>query len=278
MSMYSVLISVALPTSGVELLRVARSLAPAEQLRIIAVHCRMEEPAETDCRAMPESPDPLLPLLKEAGSLSIDPILIDSPDVGDAVVSLAEERDVDLLLMGWHGPMTSDADPPGPVQTALERAPADVGVYLARQFRPWRQVLVPYFGGPHDRAALQLAGRIEQHTGIAVTVLHVVPPDDRDTRRTGLSNVMEDVALNGIRLKVVKHEEPVEAAVQEAWLGYDVIVVGASEVWGLGSSLFAERHQRLAFATPSSLLVVHHRVMEEASERSEGLRAAATST
>lgn len=257
---FSVLLTVALPSSGPELLRVARALAPPDRLHVTALHCWPEDRFRAQAfegRAHGTLHEPLGPLLEAAGEISVDPLCFVSADVGGDIVSIAEERSADLVLMGWHAPVTYEAPPSGPVETVLRHAPADVAVYLARQFRPWRSVLVPYFGGPHDRAALEMARRIARHAGVRVTILHVVPPNrGSGAPRKGLSEAAEAFEADRIHLKIVEHAEPVEAVVAEAWKGYDLMVVGASETWGLEASLFTNRHERLAFATAASLLVV----------------------
>lgn len=261
MADYSVLITVALPSSGPELLRVARLLAAPPDLRVTALHCWTEdeyrsEDLEHDHGGKPERP--LEPLLLASDDVQVDPVSFASANVEEDILSIAREQKSDLILMGWHRPMVHDDEEPGPIRGVLARAASDVAVFLARQCRPFRRVLVPFHGGRHDRCALELAGRIAGDTDVDVTVLHVVSPERPDSAPgTGWSAAVEEVSDGRVRLKVVESEEPVEAAVREAWTGYDLIVAGASEVWGVDFSLFSERLQRLAFATPASLLVVH---------------------
>jgi nucleotide-binding universal stress UspA family protein len=118
-------------------------------------------------------------------------------------------------------------------------------------------VLVPYTGGAHDRAALRLAERLGQQPGASITILHVVRPTrGPDEPRLGLSDEAAEAFGQAIHLKVVEREDPVEAAVEEARAGYDLVVIGASETWGLEPTLFSTRHERLAQACPASLLIV----------------------
>jgi nucleotide-binding universal stress UspA family protein len=139
----------------------------------------------------------------------------------------------------------------------MRRTRADVAVLLARRPAPWRRVLVPFTGGAHDRAALRLAGRLGQQPGTAVTILHVVrPARDPGEPRLGLSDEVAEAFGPSTHLKVVEREDPVEAAVEEARGGYDLVVIGASETWGLEPTLFSPRHERLAQACPASLLIV----------------------
>lgn len=260
---YSVLISVTLPSSSVELLRVARALAPPEQLRVTALHMWPEDEFRAEAfaqRDAHEAPEPLRPLLEAAGGLQVEPLCLVSADMGADITAVAQEHQADLVLLNWHEPVSPSRNLPGLVQAALRHTSSDVAVYLARHFRPYRRVLVPYAGGTHDRAALGLVRRLGLHGGVKVTILHVVPPGRKANEpRMGLARIVEDFRADRVRLKVVEHEDLVEAAVHEAWMGYDLIVAGASEETGKEPALFAARHERLAFATSASILVVRGR-------------------
>ena len=68
-------------------------------------------------------------------------------------------------------------------QKVLKEAPCSVAVLVDRglgggeQVRPAelaREVCVVFFGGPDDREALELAGRMAEHPGVRVTVVRFV--------------------------------------------------------------------------------------------------------
>jgi nucleotide-binding universal stress UspA family protein len=180
-----------------------------------------------------------------------------SRDVGDDITATAHLKGADLVLMGWHKPVLSQSVLGGAVYDVMRRTRADVAVLLARRPAPWRRVLVPYTGGAHDRAALRLAERIGRQPGATVTILHVVrPARGPDAPRLGLSGDGAEAFGPSVRLKVVAEEDPIEAAVAEGRAGYDLVVIGASETWGLEPTLFSTRHERLALACPVSLLIV----------------------
>jgi nucleotide-binding universal stress UspA family protein len=118
-------------------------------------------------------------------------------------------------------------------------------------------VLVPYTGTIHDRGALELARRLASNRNLEITILHVVRPERAaDDARLGLSDHPNVLDEQGVRLKIVESTDFQEAAVQEARQGYDLVVIGASEEWGLQPTLFARRHEELARSCPASLLIV----------------------
>ncbi len=257
---FTVLIPVSLAASGAELLRVAKALAPPSELRVYALHLlradRVFASAYLDAAA--EEQEALQPFLEDTDTESgrVRPLAFISRDVGADIAAVALEKGADLVLMGWHKPIVSRSILSGTVYDVMQRARADVAVYVARHLAPWQRILVPFFGGPHDRGALALAHRIGLQTGAHVTLLHIVPPHRAaEAPRLGLSAEAEHFAQDGLDLKVVEHEDPQEAVVAEARAGYDLVVIGASEVWGLEPVLFASRHERLAHDTPSSILI-----------------------
>ena len=257
---YSVLVSVTLPSAGVELLRVARALAPPEQLRVTALHMWPEEHFRAGAftrQDADETPAPLRPLLEAAGELAVEPLCLVTADVGADLTAVAREHRADLVLLGWHEPVSPSDYLPAPIQTILRHTTSDVAVYLARHFRPIRRVLVPCTGGFHDEAALNVARRLSRYGNVKVTLVYAnTPRQNEDDPPPSPDRIVEGFAPNRVRLKHVEHEDLIEAAVRETWMGYDLIVAGASERAERGTGLFSEQHERLAFATAASLLIV----------------------
>ncbi len=253
---FTVVVPVSLPSSGPALFRAARALAPPAGLRIYGLHlARPETQSALDAVEPVETlpaETPLGPLLDAAAGTGVDlrPLDFVSRDPGRDIADVARQKAADLVLIGWHKPVVSESVLGGTVADVLRHTRADVAVYLERTFRPWTRVLVPYRGGPHDQAALRLASRIARTTGAEITLLHVVPPasgDGAETREAFPSNV---------ELRVVPSDDPVEALVAVAREGFDLVVVGVSETWGLDPSPFTVRHERIARECPASMLIV----------------------
>ncbi|HEX8299911.1 MAG TPA: universal stress protein, partial [Rubricoccaceae bacterium] len=195
---------------------------------------------------------PLAPLLAAAAGTDVDvrPLSFVTRDAGRDIADVARQKRADLVLMGWHKPVVSQSVLGGTVADVLRHTRADVAVYLERSFRPWARVLVPYRGGLHDAAALDLAGRIARTTGAEITLLHVVPPDQT------APDTPTDAFPDNVTLRVVSSSDPVEALVEVAREGFDLVVVGVSETWGLDPSPFTIRHERIARECPASMLIV----------------------
>jgi nucleotide-binding universal stress UspA family protein len=167
---------------------------------------------------------------------------------------------VDLVLMGFHRPVFSRTMLGGTVHRVMTNAEADVAVFVNRGFLDIKRVLVPYLGGRHDRLALQLAARLARHAHAAVTVLHVVPQAGAGGRPAAteddITRVFEDPAHPvPVQLRVVEDAAPVDAVLRAA-ADFSLVVIGVSEEWGLASHLFGMRPERIAEASPTSLLIV----------------------
>ncbi len=255
---YTVVIPVALPSSGPELLRMATALAPSPRDRVYALHLTpasdqsMMDPGLLGRPGESETLQPLLAAAEDGAGAPVRPLAFVSQNVGRDIVEVARAKGADLILMGWHKPVLRQSILSGTIYSVMNDARTDVAVYLPRHFRPWRRVLVPYLGSVHDRAALELARRIASSGDAEVTLLHVVPEDEQDsTAADALASVP------GVLLQRVVTDEPLDTVVLEAGRAYDLVVVGVSETFGLQPTLLGTSHERLARECPASMLIVH---------------------
>jgi Kef-type K+ transport system membrane component KefB len=275
----AVLIPVALPSSGPELLAMAQAVAPSTRSRLYAVHCmRAEEQELLDAGDdRPADRAALKPLLAaaEARGVVVRPLSFVSRSFADDITEVARMKGAGLVLLGWHKPVLSQSILGGAVYEVMRRSSGDVAVYVGRRPAPGRRILVPYTGGPHDRAALELAGRIaERNQDVVVTVLHVVKPGRTEAEpRQGVATIVEPMGPERVTLKIVESAEPLEVALQEVQQGYDLVVIGASEAWELEPRLFGTHHERLA-ELPVSMLIVRRAAATD-SRAPEPLAAAA---
>ncbi len=259
---YTVLLPVSLASAGPGLLRLASMLAPASELQVYALHLsRGRDEPLGDLSVGPSSPqaEALRPLLHAAQSegVTVRPLVFVSRDTGGDICDTAHVKGAQLILMGWHKPVLSRSILSGTVYEVMLQARADVCVYQERHFRLCSSILVPYRKGVHDLAAIGLAERIARHHGVEITILHVVDPGTGAGEAGLRAGLGEDVlAAGNVRLKVVESRSPLEVAVETARSGFDLIIVGISDAWGMQPTFFAPRHEWLARETGASLLVV----------------------
>jgi Kef-type K+ transport system membrane component KefB/nucleotide-binding universal stress UspA family protein len=268
---FSVLIPVAHPKSGGPLLQLGATLVdPGAERAIFALHLR--RPADREAyhplladERRPETEEVLRPLLAHAERhrIPVESISFTATDVAAGVAEVAAERQASLVLIGFHHSVFSRTMLGGTVHRILESVETDVAVFVDRGFLGARKILVPYRGGEHDRLALQIAARAARGAEAQVEVLHVTMSSERGRIKPAAARAEAERVLaprgttNPLNwgFRAVEDLSPVDAVLREA-AGYDLVVIGVSEEWGLESHLFGLRPERIAEQSPASMLIV----------------------
>jgi len=188
--------------------------------------------------------------------------------ISSGILNVAEARGgVGLILMGWHGQLSTQRVTGSVVKDVVRGAKCDVAVLRYREVEDIRHVLVPVGGGPHARLALRLGWDIARARRGSLTVLRIFPEEDEvdmAIEMEVLHQLVEDV-LGEIPEEVLfrlKRSSSIEEgilaeATQEMEEGnYDLIVIGASEEWFLKELLFGSIPDRVADGAPCSVLMV----------------------
>ncbi len=173
--------------------------------------------------------------------------------VGD-LVRLASANEADLVLVdapaGLDGPQL-----PAPVAELLERSPAHVAVLSGGATDVARGILVPFGGGEHDWAALELGASLASSTGAPLRLVGT-RADSRSGRRDA-SRLLADASL-AVQRVVEVDAAPLLADPDElvhAVEGAGLVVVGISPRWrsdGVGAA-----RRALVRDARSPVLVVH---------------------
>jgi Kef-type K+ transport system membrane component KefB/nucleotide-binding universal stress UspA family protein len=215
-----------------------------------------------------EGDDVLAPAVARAAEAGFEARTLSfvSDDPARDICELSAARDADLVLLGWHKPVLSQTMLGGVVHDVISRCPATVGVLVDRGLRRIDRVLVPYLGSTHDRAALALAQRLMNSRAARVTVLHVVAHGrgaaaSESPATSGARALVDAVFIEDsgqVNMKVVEHDDPLEAALAESASGYDLVIVGAEKQWGLGEPVLGIglQPERLMSDSPTTILVV----------------------
>lgn len=270
---YSVLMCVANNATGPGMATLSAALAGDDLPNTTLYALRLVPPAERTSSYVEQSAHPahasgsvgLIPLLQrsEELGLQVHPISFVSTMPGASICEVARARSCDLVLLGWHKPLLGQTVLGGTVYHVMTNAPCDVGMLVDRGLKEIRRVLVPYYGTPHDRAAMKVARRLNVHSGAEVTILHVVSPTrDANQQRLGVQDHVDavfpkqDEKSGEVRLKVVENNDPPAAALAEARGHYDLVIIGVGEGWGLEERRFSLTPERIIQDCPTSLLIV----------------------
>ncbi len=203
----------------------------------------------------------LAPVIERAAALGLPvrPLSFVSNEPARDIAQVAEVRQVDLVLLGWHKPVLSQTHLGGVVHDVMAQAPATVGVFVDRGLERIERVMVPFLGSPHDRAALSLAHRLQQRSGVAVTILHVVKPaagGDVGIHAGPMTSSVFGQDADRVTMKVTEHRSPAEAVLEESRQSYDLVVVGVGREWGLPERRAGLQPEMLIRECPTSLLIV----------------------
>jgi Kef-type K+ transport system membrane component KefB/nucleotide-binding universal stress UspA family protein len=172
---------------------------------------------------------PLQELVEEAG-FSANPVAMAGGHVGETIARVANELDVDLVLMGYHEPLFGHQLLGGVVGQVLRDARADVAVLVDPEgprrlgLEDGARVLVPYGGTFHEQVGLDLALRLARSTGAGLTLLNA--GDGEAEEKATQAEEGTDFPIDRVRVQGDVTEELVRRASE-----FDLLVLGVGDRW-----------------------------------------------
>ncbi|MQM19047.1 hypothetical protein Taro_052047 [Colocasia esculenta] len=170
------------------------------------------------------------------GAVLVQPFVAIAPAATNDVdvCTLAMDKKVSFVVLPFHkrravdGTMELDNALKNMNMNVLSYAPCSVGIFIynnyspaATFFAPGKPVLhynmaVYFLGGPDDREALAIAVRAAENPLVGLTVIRLLPPEDR--RRHGPEEALDEEALSEFRLGAVDDDRVVyqEEVVQDS--------------------------------------------------------------
>lgn len=278
-----VLVALANPAHGADLLRLGRYVATGEEeggdvlgLHLVRVPLQTPLSAARDrfARERPQIEKTLRHLVGKAqrdprvdgtAPLPIDETSIQSitdvaHDVFEGLVDETPQRGADLLLMGWRGRFAGRRRSETPVKRVILDTHADLAILRDRGVSQIKSILVPWGGGMHAHLGLELAVRIARATGAAVHLQRIVRTDV-DTAQERLS-LVKDVAhivedYNPVLYHVDRAGGVVEGIDERlAAETYDLVIIGASHEWSFRTAVFGTIPDVVADRAYCSVLMV----------------------
>ena len=214
-----------------DLLAIAEPLAGAQEQELILARLLADE------RALPEATATLNERCASLGAGARTAVFT-SHDLAADAVRFARSYAADLVLLGLAhtaGALRGD------IAAILDGSPADVALVAGRvDLGVGEGVFVPFAGGDHDWAALELGAWLASGVNAPLRLVGTTA-DPRHDRRDA-SRLLADASLSVQRVVGVQSEprlaEPSEAALIAAVEPATVVVVGISTRWrsdGLGA-------------------------------------------
>ncbi len=237
---YAVLVPVATAEQARILGRIGAVLARAHEGEVLALHVARVPPQLTLGEGrmfLQEGRGNLETVIAQAKvrDVPVHTMIRIGRDVARAVRDTAEERAVDIIVLGWPGYTNSAGRALGSViDPIVDNPPADIAVVRYRKYRPLRSILVPIAGGPNSRRAARMAATmaaVEGEGAVRVVGLQIVPPGSGEAGRARAAKTMAH-AVDGIdhefEFEIVEGDD-VAAAILLAARGHDMIVIGATD-------------------------------------------------
>lgn len=185
--------------------------------------------------------------------------------VSKVIQLTAEERKVDLMLLGWPGYTYATEVAYGRVIDLLgSNPPCDMAVIRFRERELPERILVSTLGGPHAQLSLNLADiqarRFTAHHGrpAIITLFTVVSPESGEQGLAmGRMLLRELIDAQGVdaEIKVVAHADAFQAIMEEAH-HHNLVMVNAPREGILEQRLFGSIPERLARECPKTVIMV----------------------
>jgi DNA-binding SARP family transcriptional activator len=164
-----------------------------------------------------------------------------SSEPGSDLARLAAELDVDLLVAEAPAELLVEGVPDEQLTVLLEETPCDVALVVSRDESPANPVLVPFRGGEHDWAAVELGAWLAKANGVPLRLAGAAAVPQRGKRDA--SRLLSHGALAVQRVLGIVAEPllvpPGEDGMLEASRDAGLVVVGLSSRWhreGLGTT------------------------------------------
>ena len=160
---------------------------------------------------------------------------------GSDLARLADELDVDLLVAEAPDELLVEGAPDEQLSVLLEEALCDVALLVTRDGAPADAVLVPFGGGEHDWAAVELGAWLAKANGVPLRLAGATAVPEHGKRDA--SRLLSHGALAVQRVLGIAAEPllvpPGENGMLEASRDAGLVVVGLSARWhreGLGDA------------------------------------------
>lgn len=200
-------------------------------------------------------------------STTFDSASAASHDIFKGLINETENREADMLVMGWQGGFSLGRIYNTPIQPIIKNLKADLAVLKDRELDHIESVVVPWGGGLHARLGMEIGIRIAQAIDAKLRVLRLVKPgidlqEEEQELRERVNPLLE--GFDKV-IFTIKESTDVTGGILEELEEYqdDLIIIGASHEWGIRNVLFGTIPDIIADRAPCSVLMVRRYVTED---------------
>jgi amino acid transporter len=273
---YRVLVPVAHPRRAEALIELACMIARARDGEVVLLHAILvpdQTPLEVGHQYVREARDRVLDQaaeLAERHEVPTSTIIRIGHKPAQAIIHEVEDRDVDLVVMGWKGRSRDPETTIGSnIDVVLRHADCHVAVLRAKDLDPIQRILIPVAYPEQARLMLEMGEVFEEQTGSELQLYHAVPTNLSDEERTerldalygDLADMHVGPAEEGAAARSIEVEDTdhVVDRIVEMSADYDLTIVGAAREGWLRKLVAGTVPERIARRSEGRLLLVKHR-------------------
>jgi len=197
---------------------------------------------------------PLIEFVEGAGHDAV-PLVISSEDVAGTINRVAEERQPDLILMSWRKPLFGRRLLDGTLGDVVEHADADVAIVVdpmgnGAMLGKGAEIVVPFGGGYHESAGLDLAMRLAQASGAQLQLV-----GSTDASHDLAETAAQIYERTGVWTTAIPSDD-VAAALLERSRTADMVVLGVSDDWAHDQRTMGAVREAIAVRSTKPLMIV----------------------
>lgn len=188
-------------------------------------------------------------------------------DVFQGLISETEEREADMLLMGWQGGFSVGRIYNTPVQRVMKNVRSDLAVLKDRGLDEVKSIVLPWGGGLHAWLGLEVGIRIARFLDAELKVLRLVRPgvdkaDEKEEMEKSISELTN--GFERVKIEIRESEDVSSGILAELDVhDHDLVIIGASHEWRIRNVLFGTIPDVVADRAPCSVLMVRRFVTED---------------
>jgi nucleotide-binding universal stress UspA family protein len=202
---------------------------------------------------------PLVQMIEGAGARAV-PLVIPGKSMSESVVRVANDREPNLVLMSWRRSPFGRRLLGGFVGDVLRGAEADAAVLIdpAHQgvrLKKGAWIAVPFGGGFHEEASLDLALRLAEATGANIKLVGRVD-DDEDAAHELAERAAQAYEQSGVWTVAAPVAGDVPERVVEESKEADLVVMGVSDKWAKDKESLGDLRELVAARANAPVLIV----------------------
>lgn len=208
---------------------------------------------------------------------TFEPVLESAYNIFNGLIDETEQRKGDMILMGWQGDFSIGRIYNSPVQKIIKNIKADVGILKDRGLEKINTIVIPWGGGYHAQLGLEIGVRIARVLNAELVILRLVKPGTAKAKEEEeLKRIIKPIINDFENFSIdISESDEVAKGINDSFerLKPDLVIIGASQEWGVRRVLFGTITDIIADSAPCSVLMVRRYLTEDWKlKASEGLK------